>query len=67
MVFPSIVSVSTLFIGRIAAGYTLTIVLGVGVPGIWLAMSLEMLIRAVVLRRRVRGEKWYQKHQMKTA
>ena len=67
VVYPSIVSVSTLFLGRIAIGYTLTIVLGVGVPGIWLALSAEMLIRTIVLRRRVRGDKWYQKHQMKTA
>ena len=67
VVYPSIVSVSTLFIGRIAVGYTLTIVLGIGVPGIWLAMSLEMLLRAIVLRRRVRGDKWFEKHQMKAA
>lgn len=67
VVFPSIVSVSTLFIGRIAIGYTLTIVLGVGVPGIWLAMSIEMLLRAIVLRKRVKGDKWYAKHQMKAA
>ena len=45
----------------------LTIVVGLGVPGIWLALSFEMLVRAIVLRRRVRGDKWYQKHQMKTA
>lgn len=67
VVFPSIVSVATLFIGRIAIGYTLTIVLGIGVPGIWLALSIEMLIRSILLSRRVKGDKWYQKHQMKTA
>jgi len=67
VVFPSIVSIATLFMGRIIIGYILTIVLGIGVPGIWLALSLEMLIRAIVLRRRVRGDQWYQKHQMKTA
>ena len=67
VVFPSIVSVSTLFIGRIAIGYTLTIVMGIGVPGIWLALSVEMLLRAIVLRKRVQGDKWYAKHQMKAA
>ena len=67
VVFPSIVSVATLFMGRIIIGYTLTIVVGMGVPGIWLALSVEMLVRAILLRRRVRGDKWYQKHQMKTA
>jgi len=67
VVFPSIISIATLFIGRIVIGYILTIVLGIGVPGIWLALSLETLIRAIMLRRRVRGDKWYQNHQMKTA
>lgn len=67
VVFPSIVSVATLFMGRIIIGYILTIVLGFGVPGIWLALSLEMLVRAIVLRGRVRGDKWYQKHQLKSA
>jgi len=67
VVFPSIVSITTLFAGRIITGYILTIVLGIGVPGVWLALSLEMLVRAIVLRRRVCGDKWYQKHQMKTA
>lgn len=66
-VFPSIVSVATLFLGRIVIGYILTIELGIGVPGVWLALSCEMLVRAIVLRRRVCGDKWYKKHQMKTA
>lgn len=67
VVFPSVVSVSTLFLGRILVGYVLTIVLGMGVPGVWVALSGEMLVRAIVLRRRIRGEKWIQKHQARTA
>lgn len=67
VVYPSIISVSTLFAGRILLGYTLTIVVGLGVPGVWLALSFEMFVRAILLRRRVRGDKWLQKHQMKTA
>jgi len=67
VIFPSIVSISTLFMGRIVLGYTLTIVLGIGVPGIWLALSAEMLVRAIILRKRVRGSEWFQKHQMKHA
>ena len=67
VIFPSIVSISTLFAGRILLGYLLTIVLGVGVPGVWIAMGFEMLVRGIVLRKRIRGDKWYQKHQLKTA
>ncbi len=67
VVYPSIISISTLFIGRIIIGYILTIVLGVGVPGIWLALTFEMMVRAILLRRRVRGDKWYQKHMLKDA
>ena len=41
--------------------------LGIGVPGVWLALSFEMLVRAIVLRKRVRGDKWYRNHQLKSA
>ncbi|MBR6570564.1 MAG: MATE family efflux transporter [Clostridia bacterium] len=67
VIFPSIVSLSTLFVGRIVLGYILTIVVGIGVPGIWLALGAEMLIRAIVLRKRVTGSAWYRNHQMKQA
>lgn len=62
VMFSSVVSVVSLFIGRIAVGYVLTIVLGLGVPGVWLGMMLEWLIRAVLLRHRVKGEKWLSHH-----
>ena len=67
VIYPSIVSITTLFAGRILIGYILTIVLGIGVPGVWLALSFEMLVRAIVLRKRVRGDKWYRNHQLKSA
>lgn len=66
-VFPSVVSTGALFAGRIALGYTLTIVLGMGVPGVWVALSVEMLVRAILLRLRVRGNTWLLKHQTKEA
>ncbi|MBR5561128.1 MAG: hypothetical protein IKU73_06925 [Clostridia bacterium] len=62
VMFSSVVSVVSLFIGRIAIGYLLTIVLGLGVPGVWLGMMLEWMIRAVLLRHRVKGEKWLSHH-----
>ena len=62
VMFSTWVSVASLFIGRIAIGYVLTIVLGLGVPGVWLAMMVEWLLRAVLLRTRVKGEKWLSHH-----
>ncbi len=58
VVYPTVVSVGALFIGRIGVGYVLTIVAGLGVPGVWIGMLVEWLLRAVLLRRRVNGTKW---------
>ena len=54
----SVVSSVALALGRCAVGYVLTIPLGLGVPGVWLGMVLEWLGRAVVLRLRLRGQRW---------
>ena len=50
--------VSALLLGRCILGYTLTIPLGLGVPGIWIALVFEWLVRSIALRLRFRGEKW---------
>ena len=62
VMFSTIVSVVSLFIGRIAIGYVLTISLGFGVPGVWIGMMVEWLIRAIMLRYRVKGEAWLSHH-----
>lgn len=62
VMFSTWVSVASLFIGRIAIGYVLTIVLGMGVPGVWLGMMVEWILRAVLLRIRVKGDKWLSHH-----
>lgn len=62
VMYSSVVSVASLFVGRIAIGYVLTIVLGFGVPGVWLGMMIEWCIRAILLRRRVAGDKWLSHH-----
>ena len=62
VMFSTVVSVASLFIGRIAVGYVLTIVMGLGVPGVWLGMMVEWLLRAVLLRLRVRGDRWLSHH-----
>ena len=62
VMFSTVVSVASLFIGRIAVCYILTIVVGLGVPGVWLGMMVEWLIRALLLRYRVKGDKWLSHH-----
>ena len=57
-VFVSTVSVLALALGRCALGYTLTIPLGLGVPGIWIALVFEWLLRAIALRIRFHGKGW---------
>lgn len=65
--FSSVVSVVALAIGRIIIGYVLTIVLGLGVPGVWIGMMCEWLIRAVLMRIRLRGDKWLHIQEVKAA
>lgn len=56
--FTAAVSVGSLALGRCALGYVLSIVFGLGVPGIWLGMAGEWLFRAVVLRIRLKKSSW---------
>lgn len=65
-VYPTIVSVTALFAGRIALGYYLTIVVGLGVPGIWIGMMAEWLARAILLGTRVRGTRWLHMNKQKS-
>ena len=57
-VYTGAVSVAALLLGRCALGYLLTIPLGIGVPGIWIALVCEWLARGIALRLRFRGDKW---------
>lgn len=56
--FTSIVSVSALLICRCVLGYVLTITCGLGVPGVWISLMVEWLGRSIVLRLRLRGDRW---------
>ena len=60
-VFTGVVAVVSLALGRCALGYALTIPLGLGVKGIWIAMTAEWLIRTVVQNLRLKGTKWLHK------
>ncbi len=48
--YASTVSVLALALGRCALGYVLTIPLGLGVPGLWIALITEWLFRAAAFR-----------------
>lgn len=58
IMFPTVVSIVSLFACRLTLGYVLTITLGLGVPGVWIAMFVEWSIRAVLLRTRINSKKW---------
>lgn len=57
-VFTGACAVTALALGRCVLGYLLTIPLGLGVKGIWIALVFEWLFRAVVQRIRLQGDHW---------
>lgn len=56
--FAGACAVIALVLGRCSLGYFLTIVCGLGVPGIWIALVFEWAVQAMVKRLRLRGRKW---------
>lgn len=56
--FTTVISLSSMFIGRLAFGYLFSIHLGFGIVGVWIGQLIEWLLRAVVMRRRIRTDKW---------
>ncbi len=60
-VFTGAVAVTALALGRCVLGYILTIPLGLGMPGIWIALAFEWLLRTAVQRMRLRGDAWLHK------
>lgn len=59
--YTSLVSLSSMWIFRIALGYTLAIPLGIGVHGIWIAMVVEWAVRSLLFYIRFKGDKWCNK------
>ncbi len=56
--FTSIISLIALAFGRMSSGYLLAIPLGMGVAGVWLGQLIEWIIRAIVMTRRIKTDKW---------
>ena len=57
-IYTGAVSVCALLLCRCLVGYLLTIPMGLGVPGIWIALVIEWIVRAVCLHARLRGTRW---------
>ena len=57
-VFTGACAVISLALCRCILGYVLTIVVGLGVPGVWIALAAEWLLRAVAQHLRLRGNNW---------
>lgn len=56
--FTGVCAVAALAVGRCALGYVLTIVCGLGVPGIWIALVAEWILRSAAQHLRLRGDRW---------
>ena len=56
--YTMIVSIGSMFILRIALGYTLGVVFDMGVIGIWVAMGFDWALRAVIYIARYKSGKW---------
>ena len=54
----TVVSLLIMWIVRVGGGYVLGVWMGMGVLGIWIAMDLDWLVRALIFPIRFRGTKW---------
>ena len=60
-VFPSALSLVSMWAVRVAAGYALAYPLQLGLEGLWIAMWLEWAVRTGILWVRFRRKKWLEK------
>lgn len=61
--FSSYFSLITMWVVRVGLGYLLAIVLGLGLPGVWVCMCAEWMVRTVVFWKRFKGKKWLEHYQ----
>lgn len=59
--FTSTVSLITMWIIRVGLGYLLTILLGLGVSGVWISMGAEWVVRSLIFYLRYRSGIWLTK------
>lgn len=60
--FPICLNVTTVWTVAVGGGYLLGIVFGMGLPGIWIAMTADECFRGLVSFLRWRSGKWRSKH-----
>jgi putative MATE family efflux protein len=60
-------SIAGMWLFRITLGYILSITLGIGLIGVWLAMYTDWIVRGTMYYLRVKGGKWKYKAVIKTA
>lgn len=56
--FPMIVSVACMLLCRVGFSYTLGIVMGMGIMGVWLGMFGDWIVKGAVFLLRYRSRKW---------
>ena len=54
-----ILSIISMWVFRIGFSYIIGVKLGLGVLGVWIAMTIDWLVRAVLFLIRYRGTRWY--------
>ena len=54
-----ILSIVSMWIFRIGFSYIIGVKMGLGVFGVWIAMTIDWLVRAGLILFRYKGEKWY--------
>ena len=58
--YTMIVAIGSMWICRVGMAYILGRGLGLGVLGVWIAMTMDWAVRAVLFTHRVRSGKWLQ-------
>jgi Na+-driven multidrug efflux pump len=56
-----VTAVIGMWIFRITLGYILSIILGIGLLGVWIAMYTDWIVRGILYYFRLRGGKWKKK------
>ena len=54
-----VLSIVSMWIFRIGFSYIIGVKMGLGVFGVWIAMTIDWLVRAGLIMIRYKGEKWY--------
>ena len=59
--FCMILSIISMWVFRIAFSYSIAVRMGMGVLGVWIAMTIDWAVRAVLFIIRYRGKRWQHK------